>query len=446
MTDTRAAEAEGLGLLLHEPMHWRQWAAIAVCIVLSALDGFDVLSTSFAAPGIAREWGLEPAALGLVLSMELVGMAAGSVVLGQVADRTGRRPMALACLVLMATGMMSTMLVASIPALAATRLATGVGIGGLISVTNAMVTELCNARARGTVIALLAAGFPFGGIVGGMLVIPMLAAEGWRAIFEFGAIATALSIPLVFFLLPETPDFQAGRQGGKALPQTNHSLDRLGHRPIERLPVTRRAVDGVSLGLLFRASWARTTALLTTAYLSHIFAVYFLIKWLSKIVVDMGHSATTGSQTLINVNIGGLVGGLLFSFLLLRIPLRQLLAMTLAASCICFAMAGLGSGSLASLAPAAIAASFFANAAMVGLYAQIATSFPPSMRATGIGFVIGVGRCGAALGPIAGGMLLSANLPLVWVWIVIGSASLFSAIAIILLPSASAKSDSPLIR
>ncbi len=433
MTEARNAEFEGTGLLLNSPMVWRQWVAIIVCILLSALDGFDVLSTSFAAPGIAKEWGLNPASLGIVLSMELVGMAAGSVLLGQGADRIGRRSMALYCLILMTAGMTATMLATSVSVLAATRLATGFGIGGLISVTNAMVTELSNARARGTVIALMAAGFPFGSIVGGTIVMPMLATDGWRAVFEFGAIATALCIPVVFMLLPESPDFLAARGGPDALNTTNQSLRRLGHPRIEQLPAMKEAVTKSSISDLFRGGWARITILLTAAYLSHIFAVYFLLKWLPKIVVDMGYPATTGSQTLINANIGGLIGGLMLSLLLLRLPLRPLLATVLVASSACYVVLGLGEGSLSKLSYAAIAASFFANAAMVGLYAQIATSFPPAVRATGIGFAIGVGRCGAALGPVAGGFLLSTSLPLVWVSSLMGLASLIAALAIVLL-------------
>ncbi len=50
-------------------------------VLLNALDGFDVLSSAFAAPGISAEWGIERAALGLVLSAELVGMGFGSVLL-----------------------------------------------------------------------------------------------------------------------------------------------------------------------------------------------------------------------------------------------------------------------------------------------------------------------------------------------------------------------------
>ena len=69
-----------------------QIVAVAITIGLNALDGFDVLAISFASPGIAAEWGIDRAALGIVLSMELIGMAVGSIFLGGVADRFGRRP------------------------------------------------------------------------------------------------------------------------------------------------------------------------------------------------------------------------------------------------------------------------------------------------------------------------------------------------------------------
>ncbi|RYE01098.1 MAG: MFS transporter, partial [Sphingomonadales bacterium] len=116
--------------LLHAPLHWRQIATIALCIVLNALDGFDVLSISFAAPGIAAEWRVDRAALGIVLSMELIGMALGSILLGQVADRIGRRPIVLGCLLAMAGGMALASRADSIGTLSFWRLLTGIGIGG----------------------------------------------------------------------------------------------------------------------------------------------------------------------------------------------------------------------------------------------------------------------------------------------------------------------------
>src|SRR5438445_2961870 len=102
-------------LLARSPMGRMQLAAIAMCIAVTALDGFDVLSISFASPGIATEWGIDRAALGIVLSMELIGMALGSIVLGAVADSIGRRPTMLGCLVLMTLGMFMVTTVKTIP-------------------------------------------------------------------------------------------------------------------------------------------------------------------------------------------------------------------------------------------------------------------------------------------------------------------------------------------
>src|SRR5208337_4529797 len=83
-----------------------QWLAVLVTVGLNAMDGFDILSISFASPGIATDWGIDKATLGWVLSMELLGMAVGSVVLGGVADRIGRRPTMLACVLAMTVGML----------------------------------------------------------------------------------------------------------------------------------------------------------------------------------------------------------------------------------------------------------------------------------------------------------------------------------------------------
>jgi len=92
-------------ILATAPMKPMQWVIVTVCILLTALDGFDVLSISFASPGIADEWGINRAALGIVLSMELIGMAIGSMIFGSIADSIGRRPTVFIALSLMTVGM-----------------------------------------------------------------------------------------------------------------------------------------------------------------------------------------------------------------------------------------------------------------------------------------------------------------------------------------------------
>ena len=110
-------------------MSMGQWLAVLVTVGLNAMDGFDVLSISFASPGIAKDWGVDKATLGWVLSMELVGMALGSVLLGGVADKIGRRPTILGCLCAMTVGMFGASLADGVTTLLGWRLLTGLGIG-----------------------------------------------------------------------------------------------------------------------------------------------------------------------------------------------------------------------------------------------------------------------------------------------------------------------------
>src|ERR1044071_3309806 len=128
-------------LLSGAAMSVRQILAVAITIALNALDGFDVLAISFASPGIAAEWHIDRAALGVVLSMELVGMALGSVFLGGVADKLGRRRATLGCLTVMAFGMFMATTASGIAELSLWRVVTGVGIGGMLASINAIAAE-----------------------------------------------------------------------------------------------------------------------------------------------------------------------------------------------------------------------------------------------------------------------------------------------------------------
>lgn len=435
MTAEAAASAEDPRKTISgTPMTARQTLAIAVCVLLNALDGFDVLSISFASPGIAQEWGIDRAALGVVLSMELIGMAAGSVLLGQVADRIGRKATALACLFVMALGMLATTQVASIEMLAATRLFTGLGIGGMLATTNALVAEYANDKWRGAAVAVMAAGYPMGAIAGGAIASQLLTTGGWRDVFWLGAGMTAACIPLIPLLLPEPPGSLLQRRKGDALAAVNRSLRALGHGAVSALPPAEPDAPRAGLGELFARGMAPVTVLLTTAYFLHIMTFYFILKWVPKIVVDMGFSPSSAGGVLVWANVGGLVGGLLFSALSLRFAVRGLLVAFMVASTVMVTVFGQGQADLQGLAWAAAAGGFCTNAGVVGLYALVAGSFPTAIRAGGTGFVIGVGRGGAALGPVVGGFLFQAGLGLPLVAGIMACGSLVAAGALLALP------------
>ena len=237
------------------------------------------MSISFASPGIAAEWGIGRGALGIVLSMELIGMAVGSVVLGNVADRIGRRKTILGALVVMGVGMYLATTATGLATLSAYRLFTGLGIGGMLAATNAVVEEFSNARLKSMSVAIMAAGYPVGAIVGGSIASYLLAATGdWRSVFYFGIVASAIMLPVVWFLLPESVGYLVQARPHGALERINDIMRKLGHRTVPDLPPATADEPKTSVKQLFSGRLARITILLTLAYFAHIMTFYFILK------------------------------------------------------------------------------------------------------------------------------------------------------------------------
>ena len=425
------------------PMSLLQILAVSMCIALLALDGFDVLSIAFAAPGIASDWGINRAELGIVLSMELIGMGVGSITLGPIADKYGRRPIILLCLAVTAMGMFFTAQAQAMTDLLIHRFYTGLGIGGVLAAVNAMTAEFSNRRNRNMCVMLMAAGYPLGVTIGGSIASYLLIDNSWRAIFYFGAVATALSVPLTWFLMPESVGFLSTKGGPNALHRINQTLRRMGKQTIDALPEKAEQAR-TSLMELFTPKLLSITLVLTAAYFLHIMTLYFILKWIPKIVFDMGFEASMAGTVLVSANIGGLAGSVLLSLLSHRFPVRNMLFGVLGISFIMVTLFGLGYDSLQQLALMAAATGFFVNAGVVGLYALFAESFPTNVRAGGTGFVIGVGRAGAALSPVVAGYLFFLGYGLQTVAVSMGLCSLLAAGALVFLKTTKEQANEPI--
>lgn len=410
-----------------------QWLAVLVTVALNALDGFDVLSISFASPGMAHDWGMTLKALGWVLSLELAGMAAGSLLLGGVADKIGRRPTILGCLVAMAVGMFGAAQAQGVAQLVPWRLLTGIGIGGTLAAINAMAAEFSNRRWRAFAMSLMVIGYPLGGVVGGLFVQKLLASGSWHAVFTAGGWATLVCLPLVLLLLPESVAFLDRRRAPGALEQVNRVLARLGHVPAEALSVVDPTAQKPSIADVLKPGLVATTLLLTFGYFAHITSFYFLLKWVPKIVVNMGFTPQIAAAMLTWVSIGGALGGALFGLLATRVALKPLTLVTLLAACAMVVRFGHGAKDLEGLKMTLTFAGFFTNAAIAGFYLLFAKVFPTHVRATGTGFAIGVGRGGAFIAPVIAGYLFDAGFVLQSVALAMACGSLLAAVALFLL-------------
>jgi len=420
---------------------------VAITIGLNALDGFDVLSISFASPGIRAEWGLAPSALGFVLSMELIGMAIGSILLGGVADKIGRRPTVLGCLVVMAIGMFMVTTSSGVlggfvtPVFAAVglevdprladlsiwRIVTGLGIGGMLAAINAVAAEFSNTRRRDVSVAIMSIGYPVGAAAGGFITSAGLELANWRSVFLFGASVTVFFIPLVFFFMPESVHWLARKQPNGALEKINRTLKRFGHATAAALPTVSPAMRKRSIEDIFRGSFLAITVLVTFAYFFHITTFYFIVKWVPTIVVDMGFAPSSAGRVLSWLNVGGATGGIVVGLLAMRYNVKVITICVMLVSTVMVTLFGRSASDLVQLTLICMAAGFFTNGAITGMYALFARAFPTHVRAFGTGFAVGVGRGGSVLAPILAGALFSMNLGRPTVAMVMALGSLFAA-------------------
>lgn len=421
-----------------------QVIAVTMMVVLNALDGFDVLSISFASPGIAREWGIDRAALGVVLAMELIGMAIGSVLLGRLSDRIGRRQTMLICLVIMTVGMFMVTTVSTITELSVWRVITGLGIGGMLASINAVAAEFSSSRRKHLSVSLTTIGYPIGAVIGGTIAAQLLKTYDWRSVFYLGTAMTVVCVPLVYLFVPESVYWLAHKRPAGALEKINSTLKRMGHRAIEALPDFEEGQHKRSLAGIFSPALMATTIMVTLAYFFHITTFYFVIKWVPKIVVDMGYEASSAVGVLVWANVGGALGGALLGFLTLRYNVKSLTIAVLLMSMVMVTIFGRSPDNLAMLSLASGAAGFFTNAGVVGLYALFVHSYPTHVRASGTGFSIGIGRGGAMLSPIVAGVLFESGVGIPGVALIMAFGSLLAILALLFLKMAPEEHEMPL--
>ncbi|HTV77496.1 MAG TPA: MFS transporter [Steroidobacteraceae bacterium] len=428
--------------ILTSPMGLLQLIVVTIAVGLNALDGFDVMSISFASIGIQKEWHIDKATLGAVLSMELIGMAAGSILLGGLADRIGRRRTVLGCLILMTTGMFMATRSGGVVELSCWRVLTGLGIGGVLAAVNAITAEFANARSRDACVSFMSIGYPLGAVFGGVIVAQLLKTHDWRSVFYFGAAFTATLIPIVWFLVPESVHWLARKQPADALGRINRAMKRMGFAAIDSLPPQVVKAARGSIWDIFAPALMATTVILTIAYFFHVTTFYFILKWVPSIIASMGFPASSAAGVLTWANVGGAAGGALFGVLTQKLSLKPLTIVTMVLATVGVIIFGHTPANLDRLSLLCAGAGFFGNAGIVGMYAIFARAYPTHVRAFGTGWAIGVGRGGAALAPWVAGILFKNGHPVPEVAFVMAMGSLVAACALLFLKLRSDEVDS----
>ena len=364
-----------------------QIIAVAMCVVINMVDGFDVLVMAFTAPEISREWQLEPQSLGILFSSGLLGMALGSLFIAPLADRAGRRRIILHCLVTISLGMLASAFMNSVAGLVSTRIVTGLGIGGMLASITTITAEYSSDARRGFSISLVQSGYPIGATVGGSIAAVLIVQYGWREVFMFGALCSALMIPLVCLLLPESLDYLITRQPKSALVRINDLLGKLGKDPLTSLPDRgeQRSLAGVPVLSLFAANLTRATVLLWLAFFMVMMSFYFVLSWTPTLLTEAGLNVEQGISGGVLVNIGGVIGGVFLGYFTTRFAVTKLVALYMVMCAIAMIAFGLLHSGLTLMLIFGFVIGFFIFGSMIGLYAITPNIYATEIRNTGMG-------------------------------------------------------------
>lgn len=388
-----------------------QVVVVAICVMICALDGFDVLVVAFTAAAIARDFGLGPTDLGMLFSAGLAGMGLGALFIGPLGDKLGRRATVLLCLSILCAGMMISAATRNVTELAAMRFFTGLGIGGGLANVNIVVAEYASNRWRNLSISLMSLGYPIGATLGGVFSVYLISAYGWRSVYVFGGLVALLLVPAVVAFMPESLDYLIARRRPDALAKANAVLRRMGRPALAALPAPSRSEEAPNTGLLaiFRPPYATRTAAVCLAYFCVMMTCYFFLSWTPKVLTEQGLSIAGGISGSMLMNIGGVAGCLLFGFYARAAGTRRLAAAFMVGLFAAASVFGLVPATAAALLAATLAIGFCLYASINSMYAVVPSVFPAVVRTTGTGVAMSVGRLGAVVGPALAGVLMSAG-------------------------------------
>lgn len=385
-----------------------QWLIIAICTLLNALDGYDVLAISFASNQITEEFQLSGLALGLLMSSALVGMAIGALFLGPVADRIGRRKMTIIAVVMNIAGLFLSATAGSAFQLGIWRVLTGLGIGGILVGTNVISAEFASRKRRGLAIGIYAAGYGIGASLGGTAMVGLISAFGWRSVFLAGGIVTALALVIVVFLLPESPSFLYSRRPAGAQQRIDMIVKRLGYEEkydLDAVPQPTATESKTSIWDLFSRENRRVTFVIWTAFFVIMFAFYFVNSWTPRLMTATGLSETLSMFVTVALTLGGAIGSVSFGLFTARWSTRTVLTGFTVLASILMVIFIFTTQILVLVLLLGLLVGVFINGCIAGLYVLTPQSYSAALRSTGAGWAIGIGRIGAIIAPTATGAL-----------------------------------------
>lgn len=395
---------------------WQQFLVIALCVLFNMVDGFDITAMAIVASGVAEELALSPDRLGLIFSFALLGMVTGAMVLAPFSDIIGRRKMIIASLVLTGISILFTARANTLGDFVVLRFISGLGAGTLLASQATLAAEYSPEKWRALAVTTVTVGYPAGAMMTSVIGGVIMPEHGWRGMFWFGGILTLVFAAAAFLLIPESLKYLFEKRPLNALARANKILTRLGKQTIKTLPdvtsdhAQKNRNIGDNMLLLLSKEHRRATLTLWATFFMCFSTLYFLMSWIPRLMEQSGFSAEAGRDAFFLFNFSAIIGVFTLGFLATRWKLSNLVSGFLFLSAVAMVVFAAAPKNLELLLAITFLMGFLQQGGFTGLYAVAAKLYPTSIRSTGIGWAIGLGRFGAVVGPALAGYLIAAGL------------------------------------
>ena len=402
-----------------------------LCGLAVALDGFNTQAIGYVAPAIARDWRLGREALSPVFASGLIGLMIGALTLGPVADRFGRKRIIIACTAFFGALSLTAAAAHSLNQLMVLRFIGGLGLGGVMPNAIALTSEFSPHRSRGTMVMVMFCGFPIGATFGGFAAASIIPTYGWQGVFILGGLLPILLVPALACMLPESIRHIV-LQGNKAaevralLSHVNREFVFTGHA---EFVIREERAPGLAVGHLFRHGRAPATLLLWIVFFASLLDLFLLSNWLPTVFHDAGISMSLAVIATALFQGGGVVGTLALGRVVDRFGVYRVLTAIYFLGAIFIVLLGY-LHSIAGIMVSTFGAGIGIVGGQTGANVVAALVYPTSIRSTGVGWALGIGRIGSIVGPVVGGIMLAQRWPLPTIFLAAAIPAVCGSIAI----------------